>query len=139
VKEMKFNSSEITFEIPEEWLNEARFSSEPNGRSHYEYEYSKNVFLVSVVDIFPKIRGQDVPIFNDGESDGELKTARERTVSILKAIQLGVPLPPVKVVNLNGDKKYKFKLVEGCHRFHCSIVAGFEKIPAVYGFDINVL
>ncbi|QSV46956.1 hypothetical protein [Geobacter benzoatilyticus] len=136
---MRVNTNEISFVIPEDWVNEAGFSSEPNGKSHYEYENSENIFLVSVAEVFPKIRGENVPIFKGGESDGVFKTARERTVSILKAIELGVPLPPVEVVNLNGDKKYKFKLIAGCHRFHCSIAAGFEKIPAVYGFDINSL
>lgn len=136
---MRVNIYEISFEIPEDWVDEAGFSSESKGKSHYEYENSENIFLVSVAEVFPKIRGENVPIFKDGESDGVFKTARERTVSILKAIELRVPLPPVKVVNLTDDKKYKFKLVEGCHRFHCTIAAGFEKIPTVYGFDINSL
>lgn len=136
---MKINTNEISFEIPQEWIEEAGFSSEPNGKSHYEYENSETVFLVTIADVFPKIRGENVPIFNDGESDGVFKTAKERTVSILKAIRHGTPLPPVRVVNLTDDKKYKFKLVEGCHRFHCSIAAGYEKIPADYGFDITEL
>ena len=136
---MKVNRGEISFEISDEWLDEAGFSPEPTGKSHYEYEDSKDTFIVSICDISPSVRGGDVPVFNDGESDGEIKTARERTVSTLKAILFGIPLPPVKVVDLKGDSKYRFKLVEGCHRFHCSIVAGFEKIPAAYGFDINSL
>jgi hypothetical protein len=136
---MKVNKNEIIFEIPEEWLDEAYFSFEPIGRYHYEYENNKDIFLVSICDVSPNIRGENLPIFNNGESDGVIKTARERTVSILKAIWLGIPLPPIKVVDLKSNNKYKFKLVEGCHRFHCSVVAGFEEIPAVYGFDINSL
>lgn len=136
---MKINANEISFEIPEEWIEEAEFSSKPNGMSHYEYENSETVFLVSIADVFPRIRGEGVPIFKDGESDGVIKTAKERTVSILRAIKLGISLPPVKVVSMTGDTKYKFKLVEGCHRFHCSIAAGYEKIPADYGFDIDAL
>lgn len=136
---MKVSKKEIIFEIPEEWLDEADFSFEPNGKYNYEYENIKDIFLVDICDISPNIRGENVPIFNDGESDGVIKTARQRTVSILRAIRLGIPLPPIKVVDLEGDSKYKFKLVEGCHRFHCSVVAGFDEIPAVYGFDINSL
>ena len=136
---MKVKKGEIIFELPDEWLDDAGLSSEPHGRTNYEYEDSKDISLVSISDISPVIRGENVPIFNDGESDGVFKTARERAVSILKAIQFGATLPPVKVIDIKDDNKYKFKLVEGCHRFHCSIVAGFEKIPAVYGFDINTL
>jgi len=136
---MKINANDISFEIPEEWIEEAGFSSESKGMCHYEYENSETVFLVSIADVFPRIRGEGVPIFKDGESDGVIKTAKERTVSILKAIRLGIPLPPVRVVKVAGDTKYKFKLVEGCHRFHCSIAAGYDKIPADYGFDIDGL
>ena len=136
---MKFNSKEISFEIPQEWIDEAGFSSEPTGKFHYEFENSETVFLVNIADVFPRIRGESVPIFKDGEVDGVFKTARERTVSILRAIRLGNPLPPVSVVNMSKDTKYKFKIVAGCHRFHCSIAAGYEMIPAVYGVDINAL
>ena len=100
---MKVNKNEIIFEIPEEWLDEADFSFEPNGRYHYEYENNKDIFLVSICDVSPNIRGENVPIFNNGESDGVIKTARDRTVSILRAIRLGAPLPPIKVVALEGD------------------------------------
>jgi hypothetical protein len=136
---MKVNYNEISFEIPEDWIDEAGFAPEPNKKIHYEYENCKDIFLVSIGDISLKIRGENIPIFKDGESDGVIKTARDRVVSILKAIQIGLPLPPVKVANLTGDNIYKFKLVEGCHRFHCSIIAGYQKIPAIYGFDINSL
>lgn len=136
---MKINYQEISFEILEEWIKDAEFSAEPNGRSHYEYENTETAFLVSIADVCPRIRGEGIPIFKDGESDGVIKTAKERTVSILKAIKLGILLPPVRIVNMIGDTKYKFKLVEGCHRFHCSIAAGYENIPADYGFDIHSL
>lgn len=136
---MKVNRGGISFEISDDWLAEAGLSPKLADKSHYDYQHSKDTFIVSICEISPSIRGENVPIFNDGESDGEMKTARERTVSILKAIQSGIPLPPIRVVDLTGDSKYRFKLVEGCHRFHCSIIAGFMKIPAAYGFDINSL
>jgi hypothetical protein len=66
---------------------------------------------------------------------------RERLIKIVKEIQQGEPLPPVKIRGimykneshpsfLNYSSQYKFKVVDGYHRFYCSVAFGFTQIPA---------
>lgn len=140
IRYMLVETENYKFELDNSWVNEAGFDPSVIEASHFEADADKckgdKIFLINLSDINPKIRGEGVPIFNDGEVDGAVKTARERTVSILKAIMSNSTLPPVEVVHSN-EKSFKFKLVHGSHRFHCSIAAGFVQIPAVFGFDIT--
>lgn len=137
---MLVETDNYKFELDDSWINESVFNSSVISTQHYKADKNKandkEVLFISISDIYPKIRGNGVPIFNDGEVEGVLKTAKERTVSILKAIMSNSALPPVEVVDLN-EGGYKYKLVHGSHRLHCSIAAGFTQIPAIYGFDIN--
>lgn len=136
---MRFNFYNKEFEILEEWIVESGFTPLKQNRCHYVFDKSnKEIFLVKIDCIWPKIRAAGVDIFKAGEVDGELISARDRTVSILKAIVDNMPLPPVKVIDFNSGQ-FKYKLVAGCHRLHCSIAAGFTHIPSVYDFDINNL
>ena len=128
------------FEIDDSWLVEAGFDVESIVGTHFEVDLTrangKDVFVAKISDINPQIRGKGTPIFNDGEVGGKAMSARERTVSILKAIMSKSALPPVEVVD-SQEAGYKYNLVHGCHRLHCSIAAGFVEIPAMYGFDIT--
>ena len=125
------------FDLPDEWIKEAEFSPFGIEGEYYRSLNNKDVFIVDIGDICPQIRAKEVPIFNDGEVDGVYKTARERTVSILKALAEVKTLPPIEVIKEKNCEEYKYKIIHGAHRLHCSIAAGFKKIPAVWGFDIN--
>lgn len=137
---MRIETENYAFELEDSWVNEAGFDPSIIDAQHYEAEAKKSegkeIFLINISDINPKIRGEGIPIFNDGEVEGVFKTARERTVSILKAIMSNSTLAPVEVVNSQVEE-FKYKLVHGSHRLHCSIAAGFMQITAVYGFDIT--
>ena len=140
IKFMLLKSDNWLFEIADSWLVEAGFDAEAVDGTHYKVDPArangKEIFVVKISDINPKIRAKGTPVFNSGEVDGIAMSARERTVSILKAIMSKSLLPPVEVIDspLQG---YRYKLVHGAHRLHCSIVAGFTEIPAIYGFDIT--
>lgn len=133
---MEFNAYGISFTVPDEWIYESDFIYYSSKSLHYEYDNTKDIFLIDISTIYPHIRNVDVPIFNNCTFGDLNKSAKERTISILSAIKSRIPLPPVEVVDLHNNDNYKYKLINGCHRFHCSIIAGFHKIPAVYGFDI---
>ena len=140
MRTLKIENENYSFDIEGSWVKEAGFDPSIINTLCYEVsaKESKNrkIVFINISDINPKIRCEGIPIFNDGEVEGIFQTARERTVSILKAIMSNSTLPPVEVVELQpGD--FKYKLVHGCHRFHCSIAAGFIHIPAICGFDIN--
>lgn len=137
---MRIETENYKFELDDSWVNEAGFDPLVIDAQRFDadlaYFKGKEVFLINISEIYPKIRGAGVPVFNDGEVEGVVKTARERTVSILKAIMSNSVLPPLEVVDSNKEG-FKYKLVHGSHRLHCSIAAGFVKMPAVYGFDIR--
>ena len=136
---MRFTRGEIEFTLEDDWLDEAGLEPLSQPESHYKVipDSSSKIFLVAIDSVKPPKRIEGIPIFNSTEVDGKFVSARERTVSLLKAIAQGTPLPPVKVVDFEGSGKYKFKLVDGAHSFHCSIAAGHSHVPAEYGIDIN--
>ena len=133
---MKIEKYGFDFDLPDEWIREADFK--PFGYiGYYRPKSDYDCFIINIVDIFPKIRSERVPIFNNGPVDNVIKTSRERTVSILKAIAERLPMPPIEVLPRKNIGNYLYTVRHGCHRLHCSIAAGFSKIPAVYGFDID--
>lgn len=137
---MQIEVGAFSFELPDEWIEEAGFVPFGQRGDHYRFTRSsptKKVMNIEIRNIAPTIRGKGVPIFKDEEVDGRDRTARERVVPILKAIQEGQSLPPVSIADAKDRTEYLYKLVHGCHRLHCSIAAGFPRIPAVYGIDIN--
>lgn len=73
-------------------------------------------------------------IFCDDRNSGE--PAKERVVRILQWFRDDSEVEPVKVVR-SKLASYEYKLVDGCHRFHCAHAMGFKSVPAVLGFDMN--
>ena len=136
---MRFTKGEIVFELEDTWIEEAGLIPLTPKRKHYKsiQDPLSKVFIIPIDSVRPPKRAEGVPMFNATEVDGKVMSARERTISILTAIAQGTPLPPVKVVALPDSEKYKFKLVDGVHKFLCSVAAGYSHIPAVYGIDIK--
>jgi len=126
---MKFNRLGYKFEIPECWMTEIKFVPIQITGSHYTPIRNVPFVVIDIQDIDPQIRGKGTPIFNDGEVNLQIKSAKERTQSILRAIRDKEALPPIEVVKV--ESIYKYKLYHGAHRLHCSVAAGFTKIPAV--------
>lgn len=135
---MKIEKYGFNFDLPDEWIREVNFIPFVY-IGYYRVKSDDDFFIINIVDISPKIRGEGVRIFNDGPVDDVFKTARERTVSILKAIAEQLPMPPIEVLARKNTGNYLYNVTHGCHRLHCSIAAGFSKIPAVWGLAINNL
>ena len=74
-------------------------------------------------------------IFNDNEE----ASARERVVSVLRGFRSGAAIPPVKIVEAGAEYGYRYKLVDGAHRFYCALAVGFTHVPTVRGFDWGAL
>ena len=136
---MYFTRWEIEFTLENDWLEEAGIEPLSRTEKHYNViqDCFSEIFFIDIDSVYPPKRPEGIPIFNSTEVNGKFISARERTVSILRAIAQRTPLPPVKVMDLKDSDKYKFKLVNGMHKFHYSIAAGHSHVPAVYGIDKN--
>ncbi len=119
------------FELNDEWIKETGFTPCKVKGEHYVCNQHV-ISIIEIKDIDHNIRTEGVPIFNDGENEeGDCKTAKDRTTSILNALMQNDPLPPIKVEQCMAQSKFKYTIKEGAHRLHCSIAAGYTKIPAI--------
>jgi hypothetical protein len=118
------------FEIDPNWIAalDYTFANEKHYRSYQEFD-AKPVQIVNITQINHKMRDAGTPIFNEKK---EL-TAKERTVKILCGFDNGEKIKPVFLYREQGVDECTnlFKLCNGCHRVHCSIVYGFKCVPAV--------
>ena len=135
---MKCNHHDLDFELNDEWLIEADMMSYSPRYDSYKPDMNKandqEVMLIPINDIAPlKERAKCRGVFCDNEED----TAKERVVRILKWFKENKEIEPISVAELKDSEKYKYKVLAGSHRFHCSIAVGFSKVPAVMGFDID--
>ncbi len=131
---MKIEAGTYHFFINSEWVAESGLKPFSKTADHYSYKLDQDqtgpVIIVNHSDIDPNIRGKDTPVFKNGIVDGKSVVARKRVLSILTAIDQDAALPPVEIREA-GNWPYRFKLHNGCHRLHLSILAGFRSIPAV--------
>ena len=88
---------------------------------------------IRIDDVSPVRRKLSAGVFNDDIDTG--LSAKERVMSILRAIRDNVPLPPVEIVDCPAGSSYRYKLTHGVHRLYCSLAAGFTHVPTVKGFD----
>lgn len=123
------------FEIDNEIYDTLEFSfSEDEHYKSCDQLDGLPVSIIPITQINHKIRGNGIPIFNDGidENTGEPLTGKERALRILSGFETGDKLPPI-ILYRNGVDEWInfFHLKDGCHRLHCSIVYGFKNIPAI--------
>ena len=132
---MKIEVGAYHFNINSDWIAEAGIKPFSEVTDHYFFKQPKNltehIVIVNLNDIDPNIRGKDIPIFKAGKVNGKLVPAKKRVLDILSAIEKKTALPPVEITEaIKGQ--YKYKLHNGCHRVHLSILAGFKTIPAIF-------
>jgi len=135
---MKCKHHDLEFELEDEWLIEADMVSYSPTEASYKPDLQKTkgeeILLIPINEIAPLIeRAKCKGIFCDNEND----TAKERVVRILKWFKEHKAIEPISVAELGETEKFKYKVLAGSHRFHCSIAVGFTKMPAILGFDIN--
>jgi hypothetical protein len=113
------------FEIPDEWWNQAGMSAFARTRSAYKSTTDETIALD---DIEPVFRLRNTPRDCRGFRRADL-------VSILKGFAADAEIPPIDLLiipqlgDLSGDP-FKYRIVDGFHRFYASIAAGFEFVPA---------
>ena len=110
------------FEIPDAWLKEAGI----DGFIRTEPAYRSTTAAVAVA-----LREIEPP-YRTPEKDWR-GFDRGRLISVLKAIATGAEIEPVPLLELPPDlpsrAPYRFRVLDGFHRFYGSIAAGFEYLP----------
>lgn len=107
------------FEVPDEllWSNAPPCEAAP--RSAYEHTNSEQMEtrVVPIGLVKPPRRLGDIERFSP-----------DRTTRVLLGMAAGDPLPPVRVVELPGDA-YPYRVRDGFHRYHLSLVCGYAELP----------
>ena len=117
----------LSFEIPDEWWREAAMEGFVAQAECYRVQPCAHDDVES-----PPIR-EVAPIIRTPETTLDWRGfRRERMVRILQGFRTDAALPPVDVVRFDAPsiEGYRYRLVDGCHRFYASVAAGFSKIPA---------
>jgi hypothetical protein len=136
---MMYQHHQLEFEIDDMWLAEAKVLDFKPSQDSYLVNYAavakEDVFTISIDSVEPSLdRAKARGIFCDDINTGE--SAKQRVMRILIWLQSNHEIEPVKVVP-SKSHVHKYKLVAGCHRFHCALALGFKSVPATKGFDMS--
>ena len=132
---MKYAHHHLEYEIDDRWIVEAAVVSFKPKKDCYRSTASEGVFSVRTQSVEPVTeRAHSRGIFCDDRDSGE--TSRHRVIRILQWLRDDREISPVRVVK-SKIEGYDYKLVEGCHRFHCAHAMGFQSVPAIWGFDMG--
>lgn len=112
-------------DVPLEWLSFCEMDAFSKVVEFYFYAETDSVQVVPIAEIDPPVRDAGAP-----ELD------KFRLVAILCAFKAAEDgqrrsLPPCKASALPAGSAYRFKLVDGYHRYYASKLAGFTQLPIV--------
>lgn len=116
---MKYNypySWTGSFEVHDSWLDFSEIERFKKEIDFFVPSIDEGFEIIKLSDIKPPIR-----------SNGVIGLHKCRTVSLLCAVVNGERLPPIF---LEQENKY-YKIKHGFHRYHISIIAGLNSIPAI--------
>jgi len=128
---MKFHHHNLEFEISDSLLTKGSvFGFKPKNKSYLvDFEsVSDNTKVISLSynDFEPLYHRQKAKgIFCD-----DVLTADERVLRIIKWLVSDHKIEPIEY-SLSEHPNYKYKLEDGCHRFHVSLALGFTEIPSI--------
>jgi hypothetical protein len=135
---MKCLHHDFDFELPDEWLAEAKMSAFVPLSTSYQVDASsipnRAISKISVCDVQPVRRQLSHGVFNNDSESG--LSARDRVVRILRGFRTGEAIPPVEVAELPMGSNCRYRLTHGAHRLYCSVAVGFTEVPAVKGLDL---
>jgi len=122
---MRFTTprGEVAFEIPDEWWEFVVVNDLPFNHPHF-FLYDKAAYpdaaIVQVANIEPPRRSAGVEAFK-----------KYKLVPVLLAFWS--PEYSLAPINLkpSSNRKYKFQLVSGFHRYYAAIAVGYSMIPAL--------
>ncbi len=114
---MKFSLGDHAFSIEDSWWSDAKMSDFKPEAKHYCPTVKDGVRVLDISRIEPRIRARG---FN-----------RRRLLRILTGFRKGREIPPIEVFEFEATNGYVYRIMDGYHRYHSSIAAGFTHIPAV--------
>jgi hypothetical protein len=124
---VKIEHHELKIEFPDEWWAEAGMADFVPPTRRYRTIADSKILTVSIQDVGP-VDDTRRQIFRD----------KADVLKILRGFRLGDAIPPVEVVDGKPDYGHPYKLIDGTHRFYCSLRAGFTHVPAIRkDFDFN--
>lgn len=82
--------------------------------------------LVAIALIDPPSRSLGTPNFDKPDPD---RPGVVRSASILTALRIGTPLPPLLLFQRPGGLRYELR--EGFHRLHLCAAVGYTHVPAI--------
>lgn len=113
---------EYEFTIPNEWWHFAEASC-INADSENYYPYTLNaqgVKVISLRDIEPPKRDKGIAPFK-----------KYKLVPVLLAFHSPeCELPPIEVTEIQSSK-YKYRVINGYHRYYASVAVGYGNVPVI--------
>ncbi len=123
---------DLKIEFDDTWWAEAEMDGfVPHNRAYRVDRGATNgteLFEIQIDEVAPVIRNPGIAYF-----------VKKRALEILNGFRNDEEIPPVEIAFEPPGSKFRYRLLDGCHRFYCSLAAGFSHVPAVEGFDINTL
>lgn len=113
--------SDVCFTIPDDWWH---FCEMPNFRPRLQfYPYTRScseAIVVPITQIEPPVRDAGTPPFR-----------KYKLVPVLLAFRSPeCALPPVPVEQLDAGS-YRYRPINGYHRFYASVAAGYSMLPVI--------
>lgn len=107
------------YTIPDDWLTFCEMPNWTRGTDYYPYQSSRAVEIVSLSDIEPPRRDAGVIPFK-----------KYKMCPVLFAFQSPeCALPPVVVEFMSASQAFRYRIVNGFHRFYASVHVGYTHIP----------
>ena len=121
---MVFNTpnNDFTFDIPDDWWLFAemdKFSPHECGFYLFPPKLDSIVKVVPIVEVELPTRDDGVPLL----------IKRNLLPILFGFTDPECVLPPVKVTELPQTHRYRFRLLNGCHRYYASVTAGYTRLP----------
>jgi len=111
------------FEIPDDWWEFSEMNEfELNGGGFYPYSLSvQDVKIINIDVIEPPARNKNIISFK-----------KYKLIPVLLGFKSPeCALPPVEAQILNTSNTYKYKIINGYHRFYASVAVGYKKLPII--------
>lgn len=115
------------FEIPDEWWQESGMVGfRPSSQA---YRSTSEAIIVPLREIEPPFRYPEHRL--DGNGFG-----REAITSVLRSIAADEEIKPARLLILPplldiSRPPFKYRVLEGLHKFYASVAAGFDCLPVV--------
>lgn len=105
--------------IPEDWLAFCDVTNWTRGSDYYPYPPDRTVEIVALSDVEPPRRDVGMAPFK-----------KYKMCPVLFAFQSPeCSLPPVVVQPLTAGEAFRYRLMDGFHRFYASVHVGYTHIP----------